>query len=146
MLIVLTISVAVVLGTVIYLYFSKPVIWSLSEPGDPIGQPFFIVMNAFREKGPEKAAEALLDQLERGQCEEVVLGLKDNEKYTDICERESINKLDDWKLSNRVDTSENVELFYRVKRKPTDDYTGWMRFKLEKESGGWKIKNIESIY
>jgi hypothetical protein len=46
----LVISVAIIMGVIIHLCFSKPVVWSLSGPGDPIGEPFFVLMNPFRKR------------------------------------------------------------------------------------------------
>ncbi len=136
----------VALGVIWLLLLSKSVVWSFKDKGEASIEPTFVVFNPFRDKDSESEAEKFLLLLKNGECEKVILILERKEKYADMCERESLNKLEDWMLSNRKDNGESVKLYYRLKRSPATNYSGEMWFDLEKEVGKWKVKNIEAVY
>lgn len=136
----------IVLGASWLLVSPKSVIWSFKEAGDPSGEPGFAIFHPFREKKSETEAEKFLNLLKNGDCEKATLNLKNQESYADICERESLHILEDWKLSNRNDTEQGVKLYYRVKRTSYSGYDGQLWIDVEKTSHGWKVTGIEAIY
>lgn len=124
----------------------KPVLWSLAESGDPSSVPTYVIFNPFRDKAPEGEAEQFLTILKEGGCEKAVAGLRIHRDFSDMCERESRYKLENWKLSYRKDSVKTVELYYSVSRPPISDFTGDMRIDLEEVDGKWSIKDINAIY
>lgn len=135
----------VVLGVLWLLTSSKSVIWTFKESGDPSGEPSFVVFNPFREKRSEAEAEKVLNLLKSGECQKAVQNL-DNGDYAELCEKESLYPLEDWKLSNRNDIEGLVKLFYRVKRKPRPDYFEGVWIDLEQTANGWRVTDIEAVY
>ncbi|MCZ2391525.1 MAG: hypothetical protein LC113_10665 [Acidobacteria bacterium] len=144
---VVLISLLVIGLCVIWLSVAaRSVIWTFKERGDPSGEPGFVIFNPFREKRSEAEAEKVLNLLKNGKCEKVVQSLEYKESYTNICEKEALYTLEDWKLSNRRDGENVVRLFYRVKRMSQSDYVEGVWIDLEQTRDGWKVKDIEAIY
>lgn len=132
-------------GVVWLRLLAGPVVWSFKEKGSPTSEPSFAVFNPFRERHPEIEAEKILSLLKNGECGRVFAGLE--RRDADMCERESINGLEDWRLSNREDNGGAVRLYYRVKRKPVDAYAGEMWFSLAKGTDQqWKVTAINALY
>lgn len=133
------------LGFLWLLTTSKPVVWSFRESGDPSGEPHFAVFNPFREKRSEAEAEKVLNLLKNGNCQKAVQYL-DNGDHAELCKKESLYPLEDWKLSNRNDVEGHVKLFYRVKRASLSDYSGQLWINLEETANGWRVRDIEAVY
>jgi len=126
---------------------SKSVIWTFRENGNPSSIPSFVIFNPFREKRSEAKAEEFLTLLKNQKCEEAITGSPGISLNTqDMCERERQNRLEDWELSYRKDGDGKVELFYRVKRVPSESYSSEMCIELKKETDTWKVTCLESIY
>ena len=140
------VSLLVIIGIVWLLLFSKSVIWSFKESGSVSSIHSFVIFNPFREKKSEAEAENFLNLLKNEGCEKAVLNLKSERDYKDICEKESLYKLENWELSNRKDTEHSVKLYYRVKRTSYSGYDGQLWLDIEKASDGWTVTDINSIY
>lgn len=142
----LVIFTVLVLGVVWLLTTPKSVIWSYSENGEISSTPTFSIFNPFREKESEAEAERFLNILKNGDCKRAISSLHDQRNHEDLCERESRNKLESWKLTHREDSPKTVVLFYRAKRGSSSIYSGEMQFELTEDTDEWKITDIGFIY
>lgn len=144
--ILLMVFVAILLGIVVYLYFSKSVVWSLSEPGDPVGEPFFVIMNPFRNKGPERAAEDVLYAIKNGDCESVIANLKSPPaSYEQLCEKYSNDPLVSWKLLNRQDKGSLTALYYQIGSASDPNYRRDLWIDVEEAENRWKVTDIRAF-
>lgn len=144
----LIILFVMVLGLSWLIITRNPIIWTFRESGNPSPIPMYAIFNPFRDKKPEIDAENLLIQFKNGNCEEVLLNMVAQEKYVEICERESRFKLLDWRLRYREDKERKAELYYSIMREPDpdSDFKWSMRIGVEQINGEWKITDIGSIY
>lgn len=128
------------------LFLSPPVLWALVEPGDPIGEPVFVLMNPLRDKNPETKAEELLKMLRDRKCVELIGTFESNI----VCTSEFDYQIRDWVLSNRVDREGLIKLYFRVTRVGTatdlETSTGNFWFELENKGGEWIVVNATTYY
>lgn len=122
------------------LYFAPPVIWSLREPGDPIGEPIFVLLNPIRNRNPESTADKILRMLRDGKCDQLFESIS-NKNIN--CVKESENPLSTWSLYNRTDSEGSTTLYYRVVRESSDSerfFDLWVE--LKSKDGEWIISRI----
>jgi hypothetical protein len=115
---VVSIVVLCLFGILTALFFSKdePVLFQLSEPGDPLG-PVFTVFHPFRDKGPERAVDRLLNGLRSGEIDRALAatGLS-SDRRAYLRDQETAHKLRGWRLVEREDGDLAVDLSYECTR------------------------------
>ena len=107
-------------------------------------QPAFAILNPFRDRSSERAAESFLRQVSSGKCRALVEPLR-GEYAAHICASEGEHPGLDFSLQTREREPEaGVRLLYRVRRKNSPDSTTWI--KLQKNAEGWQVVDFEPIY
>jgi hypothetical protein len=146
----IAVLVAVICAAALSLFIlrSRPVVIGLGESGDPVHEPVFSLMNPFRDRAPERAASALLEDLKRGDYRAAVSKISDRTALNDErLAREKENRLQSWRLMNRSDRGGETKLFYRVARgsASANDSPLWITVK---RSGGdhWRVVNYDTWY
>ncbi|HEX5873574.1 MAG TPA: hypothetical protein VFY60_02940 [Pyrinomonadaceae bacterium] len=95
---------ALLLGIMAYLYFARadPAVYRHTMKGNPVNEPEFTIFNPFRDRLPERTAEAFLEKLKEGRCPEALdVPLLPRDYKEDVCERERRLPLLAWRL--RID-------------------------------------------
>ena len=108
---------------------------------DHSGEPRFVLLNPFRNRGPEKAADQALLSIKNGHCKETVESAldMDPERRTHICGMFKDLGLADWELRNRKDSGNESELYYWH-----DGYPSLWVY-VRKTAGTWKVTWINVI-
>jgi hypothetical protein len=123
----------------------KPVLFSLADVGEASGQPVLAVMNPFRDRAPERAAEAVLTGLQRGDTEHA-LSLVDGGVPTVVHTSEKRYRLRSWKLVRRTDSSTSVELVYRTSRSANDRVVMPLFVHVRKADDRWRVTRFIVAY
>lgn len=146
---VLIFAAAVIVGMAAYLYSerAKPVLYAYYYAGDPLREPAFTIFNPFRDRGPERGAEAFLEMLRAGRCEQAVAGLAVTDEYRqDTCEREKKYPLVSWRLMNRTEMPQGVKMYYHVWRDNHRDGYGSMWVTVGERGGRWEATDLDRFY
>ena len=145
----LVFSLALLIGIAAYLYSmrSRSVLYRIGERGDPVKEPAFSLFNPFRDRAPERSAEAFLTLLMQGQCAQATSVLPATpEDHQERCEREANSPLMAWQLTNRSDNSQAIRMSYRAQRRSYDGYQGQLWITVEKRGGDWQVTKYECFY
>lgn len=140
--------IALLVATAGYLYYqhSIPLLYRHSEPGDPVKEPTFAIFNPFRDRSPERSAEAFLAALKAGQCDVAMSFLSDRsvERIQEMCERDKEHPLVDWRLRNRSDQFDKVRIYFQVNRSGYDGYKGqsWVTVEKKLTVGKWPTMSV----
>ena len=138
------IVITITLVTIIISYLLlRPVIYRQELPGDPTGEPDFVLLNPLRDKSPEKAAEYFLQKLKEEKCHEVFAELPNQQSITSICEKEKLYPLTSWQLANRTGDARKTRLYYEVKRNNYPILFGQLWINVEKLGEQWRVTNYE---
>ncbi len=146
---VIVLVVVLLLGLAAYLYHqrSRAVLYRYAEAGNPVAEPAFSIFNPFRDRSPEQSAEAFLEKLKVGQCEQSLSALPDTPEHRqELCEREKASPLVSWRLTNRSDESTKTRMYYKVKRRTYDGYLGQLWVTLERQGTDWQVTSYECFY
>jgi hypothetical protein len=137
--------IAIIIG--LYLTRSEPVVYRFVEARVPSDPPIVSIFNPFRDRSPEKCAEAFLELMKVGECEQAMAGLAIDSKYRQyVCEQEIANNLMEWNLKDRNDHPEKVKMRYLVKRHSYTDAKGQLWVIVEKHNSHWQVTNYECWY
>lgn len=136
--------IAFVIAILFFFIFSRPVLLSFSGPMG--GDSEFVIFNPLRNRGSERCAEAFLEQLKGGHCEEEINKRSGVEKtLQSICEKEKKSPLVSWRLGTRRDESATSLLTYWYKckdRSGEDRLFVW----VERQSDSWKVVDYKRSY
>jgi len=107
-----------------YLFFNRKnsVVYRYTERGT-LQYSGFVILNPFRDRGPEVQAEDIvLSKLKSGDCEHALKLLQDltPERQEYLCLRESWYPLNSWKLVDRQDEGHTRLLYSNVRGEMTD--------------------------
>ena len=141
---VLVVLVAM-LAAFVYSKRSKPVLYSYVEKGNPVKEPVFAVFNPFRDRSPERSAEAFLENMKLGLCEREMVFVSPQHNQ-EVCEREKDSPLSAWRMVNRSDQDETVRMYYEVSRKTSDGYQGQLWVSLARQGADWKVTRYDCSY
>ena len=126
---------------------SRSVVCSFTESGDPVHEPVFAVLNPFRDRAPERAAESVLEDLKRNDYARALSKIDDpNAAKEEIAAQDREHRLQSWRLTNRSDRGTTTRLFYWADRstRGSHDLPLWMT--LEQVRGHWHVKSYETWY
>jgi hypothetical protein len=146
---VLIVFTVLLIVVAVYLYSVRetPVVYRHVERGGPVDEPAFAIFNPFRNRGPERQAEAFLRLLKEGHCEQALSVLPVKQEYLqELCQREAKSPLLGWRLTNRSDEGNKVRMYYWVKRKGYNGYQGQLWINLEKRGEDWRATEYECFY
>lgn len=147
---VLVFLAALLVGITAYLYVSRsnPVVYRYMLRGDPVNEPEFTIFNPFRDRSPERTAEAFLEQMRSGKCTDAVAVLSHAADYNEeMCERESRLPLVAWRLENRSGDAAKVRMYYEVHRKTYPPaYRGQLWITVERRGADWQVSRYECFY
>ena len=149
MLKVMVLIIAALLAITGYLYHqrSTAVLYRYVEAGDPVKEPAFAIFNPFRDRSPERSAEAFLTATRAGQCAQAMSPLVASSQHKqEVCEREQRYPLVDWRLANRTDQPDRTRMYYRAARTAYEGYEGQLWVTLEKSGEDWKVVQYECFY
>lgn len=142
-----SIVVTVVVAAVAVLVVRNPVVFEIHESGDPVGEPAWSMMNPIRNRSPERASEAMPDDLKRGADDEAFSRVAlSAEQAEEMKESERTYRIREWDLVGRTDRNDTSRLFYRVARgksKETDSPV-WITVKRVKHK--WVVTDYEAWY
>ncbi len=127
----------------------KPVLCSLSEPGDLGGVPQLVLFNPFRDRSPEIAGGEALRQVQAGALESALAAAPlSSEVKSQMSVREAEYRLLSWKLVNRTEESDDrVRLAYRVDRLGAGGRPGPLWLTLQRAADRqWAPVDLETWY
>jgi hypothetical protein len=103
--------------------------------GENSDEPRFVLLNPFRNRGPEKAANQALVSIQAGHCKETLESALDMqpEDKVHMCGMFAQIPLDVWELRNRRDSRDECELIYWHHGYPILDVF------VRKIEGRWKL-------
>src|SRR5450432_3059886 len=146
---VLVFLAALVCGVAVYLYSvrSRPAVYRYFEKGDPVEEPAFVIFNPFRNRSAERQADSFLQLLKEGHCDQALSALPiKQETRHELCDLEVKSPLEGWRLTNRTDQTNDVRMYYWVKRKSYKGYIGQLWVNVEKRGEGWQVTKYECFY
>jgi len=119
------------------------VLFTLNEAGSASEDPAFVVFNPFRDRTPEKIAENFMQQLPSAHCMELVAPLRgDYAKH--ICSQEQQFVSKHFRLTNRKDAGNLVELSFEVER--VNSPASISRLTLQQGARAWKVVDYQPVY
>ena len=131
----------------LYCYRANPVLYRAAESGSVDPEPFLVIFNPLRDRGPERDTEAFLELLRGGKCAQAAAALDgDGAERQEICSLEAERPLRSWRLANRHDQPGRVKVFYRVNRDEHEDYLGNLWVTLERRGQAWQVTGYECWY
>lgn len=109
----------------------------------------YCVMNPFRNRGPESAAEKVLVELRDGNVNVLQPLLSDEEKQH-ILENERKYRIKDWHIGSRS-SGDSIDIVYWVERDAQNlaisaNYVEEVTLTVAKDSSGWKANQYRAIY
>ncbi|MEQ1645311.1 MAG: hypothetical protein ABL959_17815 [Pyrinomonadaceae bacterium] len=111
----------------------------------------YCLMNPFRDRGPELAAEKVLVELRDGNVNVLLPFLSDEGKQR-ILESEAKYRIKTWHIGRREDTGGGVSITYWVTRENYSnestgvDYIESVNFSLVKSPSTWEVEQFGAIY
>jgi hypothetical protein len=112
-----------------------------------IGGPSYSLFNPFRDRGPERKAETVLERVRTQPCRQALADLAlDQDYFKYICDKEDANRLISWRLADREETGNKVKMFYWARRAPSGDYGSHLWLTLEKTGNQWNVVAYEGWY
>jgi hypothetical protein len=122
--------------------FSHPVLFESSLFADSISDPPLTIMNPFRDKEPEKVANAFLMRLRSEEPASLLRRIIEQDaEFEHICQREREYRLKTWPDFTRKDSAEGVHLIYWPHRENYIDGFAPMVFLTIARVGG-KLKVV----
>ena len=124
----------------------KPVLLSFTAAAE-LRQPSFSLLNPFRNREPEKAAEDLLRDLGRGDVITALGRVQSAERVSPkIYAKEQEYPLRKWKLADRDDGAHEVMLLYRASREPSERFDWDVIMKVQKRGDRWAVTEFITAY
>jgi len=138
----LTIVIAYVLRT-----RCAPVLYAVTETGDPVSEPTWSILNPLRDRSPERAADEVLEALRRGRYDEGADKLAEPPaQRATIVQQEREHPLRAWKLIDREDTEGAVTLFYRRAWGDDSECDAPLWVSLRRRGDRWGITSFRGWY
>ncbi len=145
---VVSLSLVFLALVALYLTRSRAVLFELNEAGDPLG-PAWSILHPFRDRAPERAANALLRDLKCGDVASALstVPLPDDAKEA-IQAKELQHPLRSWTLISRSDTANRVELSFMAARGESADRDSplWVTVVQTATNRRWEVQSFESWY
>ena len=119
---ILIFLLAAIIGFAAYLFFnrSNPVLYRNIDRAS-VQYSSFVILNPFRNREPERQAEAVLQGLKSRNCQQALsLPALETERVTYFCEREQKYLLGSWSLMDYQGDGEGVKLIYNLYRNSGD--------------------------
>jgi hypothetical protein len=109
--------------------------------GEHSEEPRFVLLNPFRSRAPEKAANQALLSIMSGHCKETLASASDMEpeRKRGICSLFAKYPLEYWDLRNRTDSADGCRLIYWHDGYPVVDVY------VSKAEGRWKFTWINYV-
>lgn len=105
--------------------------------------PAFVVFNPFRDRTPEKVAENFMQQLPTAHCMELVSPMRGG--YAEhICSKEQQFVSKDFRLTNRKDAGNSVELSFEVNR--VNSPASISSLTMQQVDRAWKGVDYQPVY
>ena len=132
----------------LYAMRSRPVVWRPNEhEAKSIGGTSRSILNPFRDREPERPAEAFLNMLRANDCDKVLATVPFDQEYRSyICGKEGEHRLSSWRMTDREDTPEKVKMFYWSRREESDGVEAPLWVTVEKQAAGWQVTGHECWY
>lgn len=140
---IILVSIAIVCCLVLFMLRRHTVLFTLNEAGSASEDPAFVVFNPFRDRTPEKIAEKFMQQLPSEHCMELVAPMRGD--YAEhICSKEQQFVSKDFRLINRRDVGNSVELSFEVKR--VNSPPSISRLTMQQVDRAWKVVDYQPVY
>ncbi len=153
----LIIVLAFILAAVACLFFFRrnAVVYRFEEKAS-VDYSGFVILNPFRDKGPEIQAEQVLLTLNAEKCVQALSLTKLNEERIDyLCLREGFYPLQSWSLMDRLDSETQTDLIYHPYRKIRGDTVpengeivpgAPIRMTVVRTETGWQPTTYDTYY
>jgi hypothetical protein len=102
-------------GAMLVIAPTRPVLLSISPDPGMVRPRNYCVMNPFRDRSPERAAERYLVELRQGRAESIA-ALVSRDDHDHVIESEMKWPIASWRIARRKDTAAGSELVYWVRR------------------------------
>jgi len=137
-------------GIMVWIYSNRqdPILYSHKDESALTHGPTFIILNPFRDRKPEMAAENILRQIASGDCEKALFDVPIGELgKTHICSKEIEYKLVDWSLCDRKQNGSIITMRYRTRRNGSSGFPcdGTIEVQ-ESPTKDWKVISVDFIY
>ena len=149
---IVAVAVFVLLAIHAYRMRSQPVLLHILADTDCACGDFheevsgFVIRNPFRDRTPEKAANAFFEKLRQGQC---VIAPFDPAMGVELCKYAlDEHRVSNWKLVNRHDQDHHVLLFYKLTKlnEPDHNLTGEGALGITKTGDKWFVTEYSSYF
>jgi hypothetical protein len=117
------------------------VLYRKEQPKTGDGEPAVLILNPFRDRNPERAADGFLRRLRDGRCRDEISTMP-RYSETRTCEHEINSPLTSWGLRDRLEERGKTELFYRY-RADNGTSEGSLRVWLRREGLQWRVADYE---
>ena len=125
---------------------SRAVLCTLYEEGNPLHEPYLVILNPFRDRGPERSAEKFLELMRSGECLQAMATIATDDVYRNrVCERETEEPLMTWRLKNRSERDGSVRLYFWCQSKAAGD-SGPLWVTVARGEFGWGVAAYERYY
>lgn len=124
--------ISVIAGAVLLL--RRPVLFTFHEPGELYALP---LLNPLRDQAPERAAEAMLEQLRRGETPAFLA--------PEIAAKERELRIRAWKLVGRRDEQDVVEVRFLVARRRPQVLDCDVSMRIRRERGEWRVVRFDPL-
>lgn len=116
--VVLVLSVLVALGISAMALTAgrRPVLLDITPDPAMVRPRNYCLMNPFRDRTPERAADTFLRRLRDGDMSVLSATVKDPSTREQLAENETKWPISSWRIGRREDIEERVDLMYWVKR------------------------------
>lgn len=134
----------------VYLISSGPVLFSCAPRAVACPTPLWSLLNPLRDRGPERAAQALLRELKAGKAREIFARLSLRSPIEpETLEFEERAAILSWRLVERKDFPRRVELVYNCARADyPGDFRRPVRICVERDAadGSWRVTSYSIFY
>lgn len=141
--------IAIIVGCAAYLFFTRknPVVYRYVDRAAG-NYSAFVILNPFREREPERKAEAVLKGLKDRNCTQALsLPALDSARIDYLCEREGKYPLETWSLMDRKGNDGNAELIYTINRTAHDGKASASLVWITVENrGAWRATKYDAYY
>jgi hypothetical protein len=142
-------SILVAAAAILFIMRSRPVLLAVHEPGDPVNEPVWTVLNPMRDRSPEQPVRELFQALrKRNYSRALSLMNSLDARAKRIIRDERDHPLEEWELVNRSDSPQRTDLFYVLRRAgdARTDSPVWVEVQKRPSSGVWMITDFQAWY
>ena len=125
---------------------NEPILFTINPDPAALRARSYCIVNPFRDRGPELAAEACLESLRHGETG-VLKPLLPEVNVDHFLSRESEYRIQSWRIGGRWDSLNSARLMYWVRRGGGyPEIEEEVHIGVAMKGGKWIVSNYSAIY